>query len=108
METKSSCYRVRKKANVYKPSAKKNYHHDSNLYWPASIKYTIQWFPFLTIIEYTTNIINPNKGLFPSLLKVFPMFELSFIDDIDKFEAISIMCINCKKETGLYLRTPTL
>ena len=33
------------------------------------------------------------------------MFELSLIDDIDKVEAIAIRCINCRKETGLYLIT---
>ena len=33
------------------------------------------------------------------------MFELSLIDDRDKVEAIAIRCINCKKETGLYLGT---
>ena len=35
------------------------------------------------------------------------MFKLRLIDDRDKFEAIAIRCINCKKETGLYLRTST-
>ena len=54
--------------------------HDSNLYWPISIKDTIQCFYFLTIMEHTANIINPNKGLIPSLLKVFAMFELRLID----------------------------
>ena len=62
-------------ANVNKNSAKKEIDcHDSDLYWPTSIKDTIQWFPFLTTIEHTANIINPNKGLIPSLLKVFAMF----------------------------------
>ena len=59
-------------------------------------------------MEHTENIINPNKGLIPSLLKVFYMFELRLIDDRDKVEAIDIRCINCKKRTGLYLRTSTL
>ena len=55
--------------------------HDSNLYWPTTIKDKIQWFPFITIMEHTANILNPNKGLIPSLLRVFVMFELRLIDD---------------------------
>ena len=59
-------------AKVYKHSTKKEIdRHDSDLYWPTSIKDTIQWFPFLTIMEHTENILKPNKGLIPSLLKVF-------------------------------------
>ena len=70
--------------------------HDSNLYWPTSIKDTIKWFPFLDIMEHTANILKPNKGLIISLLKVLSMFELRLIDDRDKVEAISIRCIYCK------------
>ena len=73
--------------------------HDSDLYWPTSIKYTIQWFPFLTIIKHTANILKPNKGPIPSLLKVFDMFQLRLFDDKEdeegKFvETIAIRCIN--------------
>ena len=54
--------------NMYKTFDKKEiYRHDSDLYWKTSIKDTIQWFPFLSIMEHTANIINPNKGLIPSL-----------------------------------------
>ena len=35
------------------------------------------------------------------------MFELRLIDDGNKIEAIAIRGINCKKETGLYLKTFT-
>ena len=59
-------------------------------------------------MKHTANIIKPNKGLFYSLLKAFAMFELRIIDDRDKVKAIGIRCINCKKETGLYLGTSTL
>ena len=59
-------------------------------------------------MEHTENIINPNKGLITSLLKVFFMFELNLIDYGDKGESIYIRCINCKKERGLYLVTSTL
>ena len=36
------------------------------------------------------------------------MFELRFIDDRDRLADIAMRCVNCKKETGLYLRTSTL
>ena len=58
-------------------------------------------------MEHTVNIINPNKGVIPSLLNVFAMFELRLICDKDKLEYIAISCINCKKETGLYLINST-
>ena len=54
-------------------------------------------------MEHTTNIMKPNKGIIPSLLKEFAIFELLLIGDKEKLDAIDIMCINCKKETGLYL-----
>ena len=41
-------------ANMSKPSDKKLMDlNDSNLYCPTSIKDTIQWFHFLTIMEHT-------------------------------------------------------
>ena len=90
---------------MHKPSDKKEIDcHDSDLYWPTSIKDKIQWFPFITIMEYTANILNPNKGLIPSLLKVFSMSELSLIDDGDKAEAIDNRCINCKNRNRFILR----
>ena len=75
---------------------------DSNLYRPTKIKDSIQWFPFLAIMEHTANIIKPKQGLIISLLKVFAMFELRLIYDRDKLEAIAIRFINSKKETGLF------
>ena len=59
-------------------------------------------------MEHTANILKPNKGLISSLLKVFDMFGFRLINDINKVEDIAIRCINCKKETGLYLGTSTL
>ena len=56
-------------------------------------------------MEHTENIIDPKQGLIASLSKVFAMFELHLIGNIDKVEAIDIMCINCKRDTGLYLGT---
>ena len=59
-------------------------------------------------MEHTAIILNPNKDMISSLLKFFAMFLLRLIGDRDKVEAISIRCINCKKEIGLYLTTSTL
>ena len=32
-------------------------------------------------MEHTANILKPNKGLIPSLLNIFSMFELRLFDD---------------------------
>ena len=45
-------------------------------------------------MEHAENILKPNKGLIPLLLKVFAMFELRLIGDRNKVEAIAIRCIN--------------
>ena len=58
-------------------------------------------------MEHTANILNPNKGIIPSLLKVFAMFELRLFDDKGELYVIAIRCINCKKATGLFLRNST-
>ena len=39
------------------PSTKKNNRIDDFEHWPASIKKTIEWFPFLEVMEYTENDI---------------------------------------------------
>ena len=50
-------------ANLYKPSEKKKFNRrDSDDYWSTPIKETIQWFPFLTFMEHTENIMK-KKGL---------------------------------------------
>ena len=93
---------------MYIPSSKiKIDCHDSKLYWPTTIEDTMQWFTFISITEHTANILNPKQGLITSLIRVFSMFELHLIDDEEKLEAIAIRCINCKKETGFFLRTST-
>ena len=69
METQSLCCSVCKiiDDNVYKPSDKKEIdRHDSDLYWPNSIKDTIQRLSFLAIIEHTENILKPNKCIMNS------------------------------------------
>ena len=49
-------YEKNMKANMYKPSEKKKINCvDDHKHWSESIKETIQWFPFLTIMEHTTN-----------------------------------------------------
>ena len=73
------------------------------MYWPTSIKDTIKWSPFLTIMEHTANILKPKQGIVTSLLKDFPMLEFCLIDDRGKVGAIAISCINREKETCLYL-----
>ena len=67
---------------MYKPFEKKKFNHvDNQKHWPASIKYTIRWFPLLAIMEHTSNILKPNKSIIPLLLRVFAMFGLHPIDD---------------------------
>ena len=64
-------------SDLYKTSEKNKFNRiDSDNYWPTSIKDIIQWFPFLTIMEHTENIMETNNGLLSSLLKVFAMFKL--------------------------------
>ena len=95
-------------ANLYKPSRKKKFNcHNSDKYWPIPIKYTIQWFPLITIMEHNANIMCTNNGLILLLLKVFSMFELRLNFDREKLDIISIRCINCKREIGLYLKNTT-
>ena len=48
-----------------------------------------------------------NKGIIPSLLKSFTMFELYLIGDKEKLDVIDKSCTNCKKETGLYFKNST-
>ena len=49
---------------MYKPSEKKKINRvDNHKHWPASIKETIQWFPFLIIMEHTANKMQDDKGL---------------------------------------------
>ena len=59
-------------ANIYKPSEKKKINCiDDHEHWTESIKLTLQWFSFLTIMEHTGNIIQDDKHLISSLLKMF-------------------------------------
>ena len=62
-------YEIKIDSNLYKTSEKKKLnHHDSDEFCPTSIKDTIKWFTFLTIMKHTANIMKKNKGLILSLL----------------------------------------
>ena len=65
----------------------------------------MQWFPFLNIMEHTANKIQEYKGLISSLLKMFSMFEIRLSFGDEYLDALSIKCINCKRETGLNSET---
>ena len=65
--------------------------------WPASIKSTLQWFPFNAIMEYTGNIIQDDMHITSSLLKMFSMFEIHLSCGDDDLDIVSIKFINCKK-----------
>ena len=70
-------YEKNMRFNIYKPSEKKKiYRVDNHKNWTASIKETIQWFPFLTIMEHTANKTQDDKGLISSLLKMSSMLEI--------------------------------
>ena len=64
---------------------KKFNRHNSDKYWPTSIKYTIKWFPFIAIMEHTANITKTNNGIISSLLKVFAVSELHLNFDKEKW-----------------------
>ena len=70
-------YEKNMEVNMYKPSEKKKINRiGDHEHWPASIKSTIQWFHFHTIIEHNGNIIQDDKHILSSLLKIFLMFEI--------------------------------
>ena len=58
-------------------------------------------------MEDTANIMKTKKGLILSLLKVFAIFELRLLSDKEKLDVTSIGCINCKRETVLFLKNTT-
>ena len=86
------------KANMYKPSKKKIINRIADQkYWPASIKSTIQWFPFNDIMEHTGNIMQDDTNLISSLLKMFLMFEIRLSHGDKYLGTLCLKCINCKK-----------
>ena len=59
---------------MFKPLDKKEVaHHDSNMYWPTTIKYTIQWFHFFSIMEHTAT----KKWQIPLMMKELALYLAS-------------------------------
>ena len=61
-------------------------------------------------MEYTTDNIDNEIILLPSLLKIFTIFQIhcwydKVHDDQNNVEKIAIRCSNCGKETGLSLKS---
>ena len=91
---------------MYKPSEKKIINCvDNHKHWQASIKSTIQWFPFHSIMEHAANIIQDDTHIISSLLKMFSMFKIRLSYGDKYLDTVSLKCINCKKETGLNSET---
>ena len=97
-----------------RPSDKKEINcHDIKNYRSKRIIGKIQLFPFISIMEHTSSIIETYISLLPSLLKVFFMFQIRSLyhehnDEEYVVEAIDIQCINCHRNTGLYLKVKTV
>ena len=70
-------------------------------HWPESIKTTIEWFPFLDIMEYTGNDMISDIPLTTSLLKMFSIFGVKMTVGDVNMDEVYLMCINCKIKTGL-------
>ena len=67
---------------------------------------SINWLPFLDIMEFTSYRTNNYKNLIPSLLKVFTMFNIKCWwnkkekgDIKQTLEKFAIRCSNCGIET---------
>ena len=88
------------------PSTKKKINRiDDFEHWPESIKSTLQWFPFLGIMEYTGNDMQDDTHLTLSLLKMFSLFEIRLSCGDVNLDTVSLNYINCQKETGLKSKT---
>ena len=80
---------------MYPLQQQKN-HKDEFKHWPESIKSTMQWFPFLEMMEFTGNDMKNDINLTSSLLKMFSMCEIRLsVGDVD-VDAVSLKFINCK------------
>ena len=44
--------------------------------WPKSIMESLNWLPFIDIMEFTADKIRNDKNILPSLLKKFTMFKI--------------------------------
>ena len=83
------------------PLIKKIDRIDDFEHWPESIKSTLQWFPFLEIMEYTGIDMQDDTHITSSLLKMFSLFEIRLSCGDVILDTVSLKCINCQKETGL-------
>ena len=68
-------------------------------HWPQSIKRTIECFPFLDIMEFTGKKMITDTSLTISLLKMFSMFSAIFTVQEGTVNTVTLMCMNCKRET---------
>ena len=85
-------------ANMYKPSKRKIINRiDDHEHWPASIKSTIQWFPFHAIMEHNENKMQDDMHIISPLLKMFLMFEIRLSYGEKYLDTFSLKCIICKK-----------
>ena len=53
-------------------------------------------------MEHTANIMEGENELTSSLLKIFAIFDLPLNYEKETLDVVSIRCINCKRETGLF------
>ena len=82
---------------MYKPSEKNKINRfDNHKHCPVSVKETIQWFPFLTIMKHTANKMEKNR-LVSSWLKVFDMFEIRLSYKDEKLDVVSLKVFDCKR-----------
>ena len=56
-------------------------------------------------MEHTGNIMQDDKHLISSILKMFLMFEIRLSYREKYFDTLCLKCINCKKETDLNSET---
>ena len=78
------------KTNI--PSDKKKINRQADHdHWPASIKSTLQWFPFHAIMEYTGKLMQDDMHLTSPL----SMFEICLSCGDNDLEIVSLKCINC-------------
>ena len=93
-------------ANMYKSSKKKIINCiDDHEHWPASIKSIIQWFSFHIIMKHNGNVMQDDKHIISSLLKMFTMFKIRFIYGEKDLDTLSLKCNNFEREKGLDAET---
>ena len=56
-------------------------------------------------MEHTVNIMQDDKHLISSLIKMFSMFEIRLSYGEKYLDTLFLKCINCKRETGLDTET---